>query len=41
MALVAVSMKLTPSTLEEKGVEREARRLHSITCEEMHIWKAV
>eukprot|EP00967_Tisochrysis_lutea_P103562 scaffold156435_cov24-Tisochrysis_lutea.AAC.1 len=31
MALVAVSMKFTPITLDENGHEREARRLHSIT----------
>mmetsp|Transcript_2994 Transcript_2994/g.6274 ORF Transcript_2994/g.6274 Transcript_2994/m.6274 type:complete len:208 (-) Transcript_2994:1868-2491(-) len=31
IARVAVSMKLTPVTLEEKGHEREARRLHSMT----------
>mmetsp|Transcript_179 Transcript_179/g.289 ORF Transcript_179/g.289 Transcript_179/m.289 type:complete len:216 (-) Transcript_179:493-1140(-) len=31
IARVAASMKLTPSTLEEKGKEREARRLHSMT----------
>mmetsp|Transcript_32053 Transcript_32053/g.83929 ORF Transcript_32053/g.83929 Transcript_32053/m.83929 type:complete len:220 (-) Transcript_32053:313-972(-) len=31
MARVAVSMKFTPRHLDEKGKERDARRLHSIT----------
>ena len=29
---VASCTKLTPVTFDEKGVERDARRLHSITC---------
>ena len=31
MTLVAASMKLRLSTLDTKGKEREARRLHSMT----------
>ena len=33
MTLVATPMKSVPTVLEMNGNEREARRLHSITCE--------
>ena len=32
LTCVASCTKLTPVTFDEKGVERDARRLHSITC---------